>query len=132
MRINNADSLLCNLQMVTGAGVSGLSVVSTHENSTVDPARVLWAAEVLQVRPPSSVEVGSRFVTRLHMRIDNANSLLCNLQTVTGAGVSGLSAVSMHEHSTEDPCPRVMCSRVTPSSTSFISGSEFQVRDEDR
>ena len=100
---------------------------------------MLWAAEVLQVRPPSSVEVSSRFVTGLYMRIDNdsTDSLSCNLQTVTGAGLSGLSAVTVHEHSTEDQStgygpPRHFDLNNFDVVSSFISVSELQVRDEDQ
>ena len=85
------------------------------------------------------MEVSSRFVTGLYMRIDNDNavSLSCNLQTVTGAGLSGLSAVTVHEHSTEDQStgygrPRHFDLNNFDVVSSFISVSELQVRDEDQ
>ena len=58
---------------VTGAGVSGLNAVTLHELSTED-------------RSPRVMGVGSRFVTSLNMRIDKADSLSCNLQTVAVLG----------------------------------------------
>jgi hypothetical protein len=56
--------------------------------------------------PPSSVVVGSRFVTSLYMRMDNAVLLShkLNLQTVTG--VSGLSVATLYVLPREGHSPR--------------------------